>query len=531
MDCKYFIFRNYTVEPLFDTIEHCRFSGYGAIDFEQKCTNYIWFYQLPLKTDVSVLVSEIEYYLHRFKFLVKKLPVDSNILCFTLVDIFRFKFVEGDSRLQKAVENYNDELYGLSKEDFRIRVIDIEEFTTGFRLNELFDPRHYYLSRMILNPKLSGLFSSWFLQKVKVFEGVRKKCLVLDLDNTLWGGILGEDGIEGVQLGNSYPGNCYIDFQEMILSMKKHGVILTLCSKNNLADVKEVFEKHKDMRLRFEDFSTFRINWTDKPKNIVDISKELNIGIDSMVFIDDNPVERAQAVQMLPDLIVPEFPDAPYNLVAFAMEIYRKYFSVYLLTDEDRKKTRQYLENALRKKEESLYTSKEDFLKALKMEIAVSEMNNLNIKRIAQMTQKTNQFNLTTKRYTVSDLKGMVNNGYKIWCASVKDKFGDNGITAASIIKIENDTAYIDSFLLSCRILGRGLENVFLSYLLNRLFDLGIKTVKATYIPSSKNAQAATFYEKNDFVLLYSDDNNRKYYRTELSKKINVPEIYRIIEI
>ncbi len=530
MDCQYYIFRNFTVEPLFSTIEGCRFSGYNGTDFKKNCNNYVWFYQLPLRVNVEVLTSEINFYLQQFQYLIKTLPANSNIICFTLTDMFRFKFMDSDNRLDQSIQHYNNALYELSQEDFRIKVIDICEFTNKYSLQDLYDARHYYMAQMILSPGLSNAFANWFSQKIRSFNSVRKKCLILDLDNTLWGGILGEDGVEGIKIGNNYPGNCYADFQNFILEMKNNGVILAVCSKNNLADVKEAFSKRVELNLKLNDFATYRINWNDKPQNIIDIAKELNIGIDSMVFVDDNPVERELAKKTLPGLSVPEFEKTPYKLMKFAKKIYHDYFAFYKLTDEDKNKSQQYVQISQRKNSKLLFTSKEDFIQSLNIVVTIYEANKINIPRIAQMTQKTNQFNLTTKRYNEAELYGLMQKNHKIWCASVKDKFGDSGITVVTIVKIEKSTAVFDSFLLSCRVLGLGIEKVFLNYLINRLFDMDIKTIKAVYIPTSKNKQVANFYEDNDFLLLSVDKNKEKHYQFEIKTKKILPKYYRIIK-
>ena len=530
MTCNYFIFRNDTVEPLFIT-EKCLFSGYEEIDFPEKCENYIWFYQLPVKYNIPILVSEIDYYLERLKFLIKKLPSACNLFCVTMNDLFAFRTEQIDNRLQSAVFKYNNELYNLSIRDNRIKVLDIHEFTNRYPVNELFDARHYYLSQMLLNPKLGKPFSEWIFSKIEAFTvKVRKKCIVVDLDNTLWGGILGEDGPEGLKIGNGYPGNCYLEFQELLLEFSKKGVVLAVSSKNNLADVQNLFETRKDLKIKLSDFSAYRINWNDKPQNIIEIAKELNIGTDSIVFLDDNPAERSMVKKMLPKVVVPDFPLQPYKIAEFTRQVYNEYFAVYKLTDEDKRKKEQYSHNTLRKKEETLYSTKEDFLKALKLQITVSLASEITLPRVSQMTQKTNQFNLTTKRYSQSDIKHLMNNNYRVWHASVKDKFGDNGITALAIINVKADTAVIDSFLLSCRILGKGIEKIFLTCILNELFVNGVKKVNAVYIPSGKNVQTKMFFENMGFKVISVDNNGPKFYEKELVSVIDFDKsIYNVV--
>ena len=246
---------------------------------------------------------------------------------------------------------------------------------------------------------------------------------------------------------------------------------MAVCSKNNDRDVFELWEKHPCMVLRKEHFSAFKINWRDKPDNILELSAELNIGLDSMVFLDDNPAERELVKCRIPDVAVPEFPDKPYQLNLFINEIYDEFFQIYKLTEEDLLKTEQYKSNKRRHNLKMSVSSMEEYFSGLGMVLTFQKANDLNIRRIAQMTQKTNQFNLTTRRYTEENIKNFINEGYLIFCTSLKDKFGDNGITGASIVElnIKKSMASIDTFLLSCRILGRRVEEKYscLSYLMN----------------------------------------------------------------
>jgi FkbH-like protein len=250
--------------------------------------------------------------------------------------------------------------------------------------------------------------------------------LVLDLDNTLWGGILGEDGIEGIQMSGDYPGKAYHLWQEGLLELKNQGVILAICSKNNENDVLEVWKNRTDIVLKKDDFVTYRINWLDKATNIKSIANELNIGLDSFVFIDDNPTERELIKQQLPDVVVPEWVSQPYELPVLLKNIVENYFTVYTITDEDRQKTNQYKLKAEREELQSQFSNLDDFIRSLNIELSIEPINDVTIVRAAQMTQKTNQFNLTTRRYTESDIRLILSDGGLGWTLSVKDKFGDN---------------------------------------------------------------------------------------------------------
>ena len=348
---------------------------------------------------------------------------------------------------------------------------------------------------------------------------------MLDLDNTLWGGVLGEDGISGIKMGGDYPGKAFAFFQKLLLQLSKAGVILTVCSKNNEADVLEAWDKNPFMVLKKEHFAAYRINWTDKATNIKELADELNLGLDSFVFIDDNPTERELIKQMLPMVSVPEFPAQPYELPVFFKMVVEDYFKVYSITEEDKKKTEQYKANAARAQAQHSFTDFGAFLESLDIQITIEAANEFNIPRIAQMTQKTNQFNLTTKRYTDADVKGFLANGWKIWCISVADRFGDNGITGCIIINGDE----IDTFLLSCRILGKGIEKAFIKKIMTLLKEGGVSSVKAAYLPTAKNAQVADFYDRCGFPCVAENADGSKNYLLDLTTAdLEIEKYYHI---
>ncbi len=327
--------------------------------------------------------------------------------------------------------------------------------------------------------------------------------------------MLGEDGVDGIQIGGDYPGKAFLYFQSALLQLAKTGVILTVCSKNNENDVLEAWEKNPFNVLKAAHFSACRINWNDKATNIRELAEELNIGLDSFVFLDDNPTERELIRQSLPMVSVPDFPEQPYMLPLFFKQLVHDYFKVYSVTQEDLQKTEQYKANALRRKEQQSFTDMESFLRSLDMQVSIQQLNEHNLSRIAQMTQKTNQFNLTTRRYTESDIRQQHQNGWQTWCVSVKDKFGDNGITGCVIVDAHN---HIDTFLLSCRILGKGIELAFAKSVFSLLKSQGVGEITATYVPSSKNMQVADFYERCGMQLVEaSPQTGEKRYRLPLA--------------
>jgi FkbH-like protein len=274
----------------------------------------------------------------------------------------------------------------------------------------------------------------------------------------------------------------------------------------------EAWEKNPFMVLKKEHYAAYRINWTDKATNIKELAEELNIGLDSFVFVDDNPTERELIKLMLPMVSVPEFPAQPYELPVFFKELVEKYFRVYSVTSEDKKKTEQYKANAQRAQAQRSFVDFDSFLESLDIQITIEAANEFNIPRIAQMTQKTNQFNLTTRRYTDADVRQFVEQGWKIWCISVADKFGNNGITGCVLV----NGGEIDTFLLSCRILGKGIEIAFAKKILSMLMDNGVESIKAEYIPTTKNAQVKEFYEKCGFACVAENADGRKSYTLNL---------------
>ncbi|MBN2088467.1 HAD family hydrolase [candidate division KSB1 bacterium] len=526
---KYYIFRNTTIEMLFSRYT-AEFSGYGEIiNFNIEADAFIWFYLPPIKPNQEQCINEIQDYYLRLELILPQIPVQKQFLIFTLENLFQINWQNSDFSVGRAIHEYNHKLYKLVQEYPNIKVVDFYDFINRYNQSTWIDWKFYYLSQMVINPKLADDFQDWLVAKINAIQSKRKKCLILDLDNTLWGGILGEDGLEGIKLGNSYPGKAYYDFQLSILEASKNGIILAVCSKNNENDVLEAWEKNPSMILKSNNFAAYRINWQNKAANILELAKELNIGLDSMVFIDDNPVERNLIRTTIPEVIVPEFPEQPYNLNIFFRQVYENYFQVHSLTNEDKSKTAQYLANAQRTQFQKVFTSLEDYFANLKMELNIQPATNFNIPRIAQMTQKTNQFNLTTKRYTETDIHQFLADKNLIWGLNIKDKFGDNGLTAACIVILDaaKKEANIDSFLLSCRILGRGIENAFLSWIINNLLDSGIEIIKATYLPTSKNKQVENFYEGIGFELLERNA-TQKNYQLKLTKKIAIKNYYKI---
>lgn len=519
-----FVFRNNTIERFFPMSYH--FSGYGDISYiPDDDEGYVWFYQEPFGYDSHLISQEIDNSIQKLRLVIDKIKESKTIVALTMERLYSVPFTNSDLSVRVSMDRYNTNLITLAEKRKNLKVIDFCEFCQQYTKAELIDWKFYFISQMGLNPRLSKPFQAWFNHKIEQIALKRKKCIVLDVDNTLWGGVVGEDGVNGIQIGGDYPGKAFLYFQKALLELYKNGVILTICSKNNEQDVLEVWDKNPYILLKKEHFAAWRINWQDKVSNIEELAKELNIGLDSMVFIDDNPTERQLVEQMLPMVSVADFPTHPYDLPLFVERLVEDYFKIYTTTEEDRGKTEQYKANSSRLQEQKRYADFGDFLKSLGMVLTIEKGNEFNIPRIAQMTQKTNQFNLTTHRYTDADIHTMINNGCQVYCLSVADKFGDSGITGCIIIN-NNE---IDTLLLSCRILGKGIETAFVKTILKRLIDEGKKDIKARYIPTTKNMQVADFYEKNGFDCIAKDDIGGKEYIANLEKiDLNIDNYYSI---
>lgn len=518
-----FVFRNNTVERFFP--KDYAFSGYDDIShIPADASGYVWFYQAPMGYSRSMSVDEIHGYQQKFGFVLAQIEASKTLIAFTMEEIYALPFTDVDHSVRLAIEQYNAALFQAEKHHANLKVIDFSDFTRRYPADVLFDWKFYFISQMGLNPKLTNDFQAWWHRKFESIALRRKKCIVLDLDNTLWGGVLGEDGISGIKIGGDYPGKAFAFFQKTLLQLSKAGVILTVCSKNNEADVLEAWDKNPFMVLKKEHFAAYRINWTDKATNIKALADELNLGLDSFVFIDDNPTERELIKQMLPMVSVPDFPAQPYELPLFFRQVVDEHFRVYSITDEDQKKTEQYKANAARAQAQHSFADFGAFLESLDLQITVEAANEFNIPRIAQMTQKTNQFNLTTKRYTDADVKGFLASGWKIWSLSVADRFGDNGITGCMMLNGNQ----IDTFLLSCRILGKGIEGAFLKKVLSILKEGGQGKVRASYVRSAKNQQVAEFYDRHGFVCIADDGVEKSYEINLVDSHLQIESYYHI---
>ncbi|MDD2299264.1 MAG: HAD-IIIC family phosphatase [Fermentimonas sp.] len=506
---SFYIIRNYTVEHLFgDNHDYSHYNSFNPN--ERDLSSYdavVNFMMPPLSGSYKERVQGMKASIQTLNLMISE--VKSRLILFTMPYIGAFHTIE-DTRLQQLVSTYNDTCYQAATIP-NVFCIDFAVFTQRIPSDSLVDWKHFYMSQIALNPKYSAIFKDWFDLQMSAILAKRKKCIILDLDNTLWGGVIGEDGLDGIDLGGGYPGNVYYDAQKLLLSAYENGVILAICSKNNEADAMDAIERHPNMVLRDRHFAIKRINWENKAENVQSIAASLNIGLDSLVFIDDNPSERALVKSFVPEVTVPDFPEKPYLIPVFINSVLENEFTLYQLTEEDKKKTDQYRQNAVRDEFKSSYTDYNQYLIELKMILEVSKANKLDIPRVAQLTQKTNQFNLTSKRYSESDIKNFIDEGNLVLIAKVKDRFGEYGLTGVCIVKINGNEAEIDTLLMSCRVIGREVENEYICQVLAYLKRLGIRSAYSQYIKTKKNAMVKDFYLKSGFSVQRETEQDTAY--------------------
>ena len=326
------------------------------------------------------------------------------------------------------------------------------------------------------------------------------KVVVVDLDNTLWGGVIGEDGMAGINVGPEYPGAAFQALHRALLDLSRKGILLAVCSKNNLDDAMEALEKHPGMLVRAKHFAAMRINWTDKAQNLREIAEELNVGIDSLAFLDDNPFEREQVRAALPEVIVIDLPKNPLEYAAAVRNCAA--FERLALSAEDQQRTEMYAAQKQRAGAEQSFQSKEDFFRFLEQEAELEPISDLTLARVAQLTQKTNQFNLTTRRYTETQIAEMSKKpDWNIFSIKVRDRFGDHGLVGVAITHDVGEQCEVDTFLLSCRVIGRTVETALLAHLAESAAQRGRKRLEGWFLPTKKNAPARDFYEQHGFEL------------------------------
>ena len=400
--------------------------------------------------------------------------------------------IESSFVFQLRKLNYGLMQYAIRQPNFHL--YDLSAVQNQWGKPVLFHPSVYVNTDMVLSIDLLPVIAAGTVDLIGALYGRIKKCLILDLDNTIWGGVIGDDGVENIQLGALGIGKAFTEFQYWIKKLKNRGIILAVCSKNTESVVMEAFDHHPDMVLSAEDIAVFKVNWDNKVENIRQIQAQLNIGFDSMVFLDDNPFERNMVREGVPAIVVPELPVDPADYLEYLYTL--NLFETSSLSDEDRERTRLYQVQARRAEEKQQYGDEESFLAGLNMLSGVESFNRFNIPRVAQLTQRSNQFNLRTIRYTEADILKMGDSPeISTFSFSLEDKFGDNGIICVVIMKKETDgVLFIDTWLMSCRVLKRGVEHFTLNTLVDYAKAKGFRYLKGEYLPTPKNEMVREHY-------------------------------------
>jgi FkbH-like protein len=389
----------------------------------------------------------------------------------------------------------------------KISILDISTIQNKIGFDKMLDASMYINYGFILSLDSLPPIAKNIIDLLLVHKSIFKKCLVLDLDNTLWGGIIGDDGIDKIQLGELGIGKAFVDFQTWIMKLKERGIIICICSKNSEDVAKNVFINHPDMKLTLDDVSVFVANWDSKVDNIKNIQKVLNIGFDSMVFLDDNPYERDSVRNNIPDITVPDLPLDPANYLSFLYQ--ENLFETISVSDLDKNRTNLYQTEYERVKLKSNFTDLAEYMLGLNMLSRVDKLSTFNIPRVSQLSHRSNQFNLRTVRYSENDLAQIMKSEDDIgFVFDLKDKFGSHGIISLIILKkVSESDVFIENWAMSCRVLERGMEQFIINYLIEYCQQNEILTISSEYLETKKNKIVSTLYNRLGFT-----QNKNKYY-------------------
>jgi FkbH-like protein len=449
-----------------------------------------------------------------------KASFSASVIQQTALPIFPDLFGNNEHRLndspQAMLQKLNQELRSVADAD-GVSLFAIDKYVAIEGVDVWHDPALWYRTKQEVHPTVAPLYGEYIVRLVAALRGRTAKCLVLDLDNTLWGGVIGDDGLEGIALGEGNAvGEAYLAFQRYVLSLKERGVILAVCSKNEEATALLPFTEHVDMILKRTDIACFIANWEDKATNLRQIASRLNIGVDSLVFVDDNPFERDLIRKELPEVSVPEMPEDPALYVQCLSRA--GYFEGVVLTEDDRERAEQYRSNVQRDELRQSSTDMESYLRGMQMEMLSKPFDRAGLKRIVQLANKTNQFNLTTQRYSEEELEGFINSEEtSTWQIRLRDRFGDNGVISLLIGSLnEQCELVIATWLMSCRVLGRQVEEASLNMVVARANSMGANWVVGEYKPSAKNGMVRDLYERLGFIHVETDGKGNSRWRLDV---------------
>lgn len=456
------------------------------------------------KENISQTISSLSGFINKVKSFSRSAVILSNFAIPALLSDSIFNHHQDDGQ-RAAFTDLNAKISKLALQEKGIYYFDFDRVVNMFGKDKYRDMKRWYLAKQPFSTSFMPLLSRELMRTMLPLSGKNKKCLVLDLDNTLWGGIVGEDGMENIHIGETPQGRAYLHFQRAIVSLYNRGIILAINSKNNASEAMKVLDEHPDMILRKKHFSAIRINWNNKTDNIKSIAQELNIGTDSMVFIDDSPEERELVRVSLPEVLVPFVSQDPAGLVATLQAL--PVFDSAIVTSEDKKRAAMYADESKRLQIQNSFSDITDFYRALAIKVFIGKADKFTIPRISQLAMRTNQFNLTTRRYSSEEIALFCSSEeYAVFWLRSEDKYGSNGIVAAAIIKKDGGIWFVDTFLMSCRVIGRTIEKAFLSYIVSLARSENIDEIRAEYIPTQKNQLAKDFFKDNAFLNM--DENN-----------------------
>jgi len=433
-----------------------------------------------------------------------------------------------ETGLREFFQELNRMLADLYRDSRQIYVVDIDNLAGKHGKFRSLNYEMYYRGAFFFSESFLPVVAEEYMSYIKALKNLMRKCIVLDLDNVLWGGILGEDGFNGIKLGEDPMGKAYMDFQRLLLSYYNRGIILAINSKNNYDEAIKVIREHPNMILRERHFAAMRINWRDKVENMIELSNELNIGLDSMVFVDDSPQERERMKQALPEVLVVDLPPSPFRYCQALQNI--NDFNALMLSEEDKRRGEMYYARRKRRQLMKSKRSLEEFLKSLDMSVEIKYADKFTIPRITSLINRTNQFNMTTRRYTQTEIEEMSSqpDKFQIYSLRVTDRFGDEGIVGVAIIRKNGKTWIIDSFLMSCRVIGRKIETAFLAKIINDAKRSGVSYLIGEYIPTSKNEPARLFYEDHGFEKIHEDKKLTRWRLNLKTSTVNIPEWVKI---
>ena len=423
----------------------------------------------------------------------------------------------------EAIQGINRGLRALAAEHRGVYILDYDALVARHGREKWGDARKWLTVRLpIASANLPHLAREW-LRFLHPLAGKVAKCVAVDLDNTLWGGVIGEDGMNGIQLGAEYPGAAFQELQRALLDVSRRGILLAVASKNNPADAMEALNGHPGMVLRPRDFAAMRINWNEKARGLREIAAELNIGLDTIALLDDNPVERQQVREQAPEAIVIHLPEDPMGYARAVRDC--PWLERLTLSEEDRQRGQYYAAQRERVELEGSVASKEDFYRSLDQVAEIQPVNGQTLARVSQLTQKTNQFNLTTRRYTEQQIAEMAAGpNWRVWTLRVKDRYADNGLVGVAIARVDGEVSEIDSFLMSCRVIGRTLETALLAHLAADARERGARVLQGWFLPTKKNAPAAEFYAGHGFEVAETTIEGVLWRLDLRQKEIRTPE-------